>query len=195
MLDEDQDEDAYGWFPCNFTEWIEEEEEEAFEVEEEFLHDEEEGEKEEEEDAVYYATVIADYVPEDGASSYLSLSAGDVVCVMKSDESGWCFGYVYNEENEDIMSQRTTWVGFLKRTWIGVVKTTRNTMKRTSTTKQKINIIIFIYLIFILPLWNHSTEREHFRASDLSKYHPHPHHRLLPSHCPHPHRPQHHRLV
>ena len=104
MLDEDQDEDAYGWFPCNFTEWIEEEEEE-FEVEEEFLEEEGEKEEEKEEDAVYYATVIADYVPEDGASSYLSLSAGDVVCVMKSDESGWCFGYVYNEENEDNVTE------------------------------------------------------------------------------------------
>ena len=109
MIDEDQNEDAYGWFPCNFTEWIEEEEEEEdeesqFEVEDEFAYEEEET-KEEENDAVYYATVIADYVPDDGTSSYLSLSAGNVVCVVKSDESGWCFGYVYNEENEDSVTE------------------------------------------------------------------------------------------
>jgi len=116
LIDEDQDSGVYGWFPCNYTEWIEEEDEQ-FEVEDEFLNDEEneevgqveqkgeEEENENQESAVYYATVIADYVPEDGASSYLSLNAGDYVCVLKSDESGWCFGYVYNEENEENVSE------------------------------------------------------------------------------------------
>ncbi len=126
LLDQDQSDDSYGWFPCNFTEWIEEEEEKeeedeqeeresgsCFEVEDEFVNyekneeEEEEERKEEAEIEGYYATVVANYIPEEESSSgQLALDAGDVVCVLKSDDSGWCFGYVYNEdENGDNVSE------------------------------------------------------------------------------------------